>query len=100
MAYAESEERDAVKDMAFDPATKEWSALPDDPLPPTYGRTMAWSGRELVLFAAELVRATRRGEAVRAHRRCVRPARGLVAAAARLGDPAAVAAAGSPTTGA
>ncbi len=55
VAYAGSEERGAVKDMAFDPATKEWSGLPDDPLPPTYGRTMAWSGRELVLFAAELV---------------------------------------------
>ena len=84
VAYAESEERGAVKDMAFDPATKEWLALPDDPLPLSYGRTMAWSGRELVLFAPSWWR-----NPARRNRPCSSPLRSTRAparaAAARLG---------------
>jgi hypothetical protein len=55
IAYAESDEGTQVPDVVFDPASGRWTELPDDPLPPSFGRTMAWSGRELVLFAQELV---------------------------------------------
>jgi hypothetical protein len=55
IAYAESDESGRIPDLAFDPATGRWDELPDDPLPPSYGRSMAWSGTELVLFAAEIV---------------------------------------------
>jgi hypothetical protein len=55
IAYAESDEGSQIEDVAFDPASGEWTEVPDDPLPPSSGRTMAWSGRELVLFAHELV---------------------------------------------
>jgi hypothetical protein len=55
IAYAESDEGGRVADLVFDPSRGEWTPLPDDPLPRTFGRTMAWSGRELVLFAQELV---------------------------------------------
>jgi hypothetical protein len=41
--------------VIFDPATNAWSELPDDPLPRPFDRTIAWSGRELVLFAREIV---------------------------------------------
>jgi hypothetical protein len=55
VAYAESDEGGRVPDVVFDPASGDWTPLPDDPLPPSFGRTMAWSGHELVLFAQELV---------------------------------------------
>lgn len=55
VAYAESDEGSQVPDVFLDPASGEWKDLPDDPLPRSSGRTMAWSGRELVLFAHELV---------------------------------------------
>lgn len=55
VAYRDSDEQGAAADLAFDPARGTWAELPDDPLPRTFGRTLAWSGRELVLFAAELV---------------------------------------------
>ena len=55
VAYAGSDEGGALPDMVFDPSSGAWAELPDDPLPPSFDRTMAWSGRELVLFAHELV---------------------------------------------
>ena len=55
VAFSTTDERGAVPDVVFDPATGEWSRLPDDPLPRSFDRTMAWSGRELVLFAHRLV---------------------------------------------
>jgi hypothetical protein len=55
IAYAESDEGSQVPDVIFDPSSGRWTEVPDDPLPPSFGRTMAWSGRELVLFAQELV---------------------------------------------
>src|SRR5829696_1802493 len=55
VAFAESDEGGAIADLVFDPATREWARLPADPLPRSFGRAMAWSGRELVLFANELV---------------------------------------------
>jgi hypothetical protein len=42
-------------DLVFDPATQDWTTLPDDPLPPSFDRTMASDGNELVLFAKKLV---------------------------------------------
>ena len=62
VAFADSDERGEVPDLVFDPATADWSELPDDPLPRSFGRTMAWSGRELVLFAHELVPQPGSGE--------------------------------------
>ena len=44
IAYAESDEGDRLPDVVFDPSSGDWSELPDDPLPPSFGRTMAWSG--------------------------------------------------------
>jgi hypothetical protein len=55
IAYTQSDEGGVIPDVAFDPGSGEWMPLPDDPLPRSFGRTMAWSGRELVLFAQELV---------------------------------------------
>jgi hypothetical protein len=56
VAYAQSDEGGRQDpDLVFDPSSGTWSELPDDPLPRSFGRTMAWSGRELVLFAQELV---------------------------------------------
>jgi hypothetical protein len=55
VAYAESDERRADPDLVFAPGSGTWSELPDDPLPRAFGRTMAWSGNELVVFAQELV---------------------------------------------
>jgi hypothetical protein len=55
VAYAESDEGGQVPDVVFDRSRGEWTELPADPLPPSFGRSMAWSGRELVLFAQELV---------------------------------------------
>ena len=55
VAYADSDEFGVVPDLVFDPARRAWAELPDDPLPRTFDRTMAWSGRELVLAAHALV---------------------------------------------
>ncbi len=55
VAFSTSDEGGRIPDLVFDPATGEWARLPDDPLPRSFDRTMAWSGRELVLFAHELV---------------------------------------------
>jgi hypothetical protein len=55
VAFTGSDEGGEVPDLIFDPATNEWSELPDDPLPRSFDRTMAWSGRELVVFAHEIV---------------------------------------------
>ena len=55
VAFRGSDEGGETADLMFDPATNEWSELPDDPLPPSFDRTLAWSGRELVLFAHEIV---------------------------------------------
>jgi hypothetical protein len=55
VAFSTSDEYGEAPDLTFDPATREWSELPDDPLPRSYDRTMAWSGRELVLFGKEIV---------------------------------------------
>lgn len=55
IAFSTSDEVHVVPDLVFDPATKAWSPLPDDPLPPSFDRSMAWDGEELVLFAKRLL---------------------------------------------
>jgi hypothetical protein len=55
VAYSGSDEQGEQPDFVFDPATSSWSELPPDPLSPSFDRSMAWSGRELLLFDHELV---------------------------------------------
>lgn len=55
VAYRGSDEQGEQPDFLFDPATSSWSELPPDPLSPSFDRSMAWSGRELLLFDHELV---------------------------------------------
>jgi hypothetical protein len=55
VAYTGSDEQGEQPDLVFDPAAGSWSELPPDPLSPSFDRSMAWSGRELVLFDHELV---------------------------------------------
>ena len=87
VAFAGSDERGEAPDLVFDPATGDWSELPDDPLPRSFGRTMAWSGRELVLFAHELVPQPGSGEPSLVIAAAPRPRERHVAAAAGLRDP-------------
>jgi hypothetical protein len=53
VAYAQAGEGHPAPDLVFDPKRGRWAKLPGDPLPPSYARTMAWNGRELVLFTSE-----------------------------------------------
>ena len=55
VAYATTDGAGDRADLAFDPAVERWSELPRDPLPPSSGRVMVWSGHELVLFAHQTV---------------------------------------------
>ncbi|MFK3985202.1 hypothetical protein ACI2K4_33115 [Micromonospora sp. NPDC050397] len=55
VAYLLSDETGDGADFALDPSTGTWQRLPDDPLGPSFDRTVAWSGAELVLFGRELV---------------------------------------------
>jgi hypothetical protein len=41
-------------DVVYDPASRTWSELPADPLFPSFGRSMVWTGRELVLLGNEV----------------------------------------------
>ncbi|MGH2807778.1 MAG: hypothetical protein ACRDKT_10945 [Actinomycetota bacterium] len=50
IAYQGSQENGIANDYVFDVATKEWSALPVDPLAPTFDRSMVWTGDEIVLL--------------------------------------------------
>lgn len=53
--YQTTQENSVGSDMLFDPETREWSALPADPLQPSYDRTMVWTGNELVLLGIKAV---------------------------------------------
>ena len=53
VAFADSQERGVTSDSLFDPSTSEWSALPPDPLIPSFDRSVVWTGTELVLIAPE-----------------------------------------------
>jgi hypothetical protein len=55
VAYATSDEVAAGPDFALDAGARSWRRLPADPLGPSFDRTMAWTGREVVAFDKELV---------------------------------------------
>lgn len=55
VAYAGTDEQGEQPDLVFDPAVGAWSELQPDPLSPSFDRSMAWSGEELLLFDHELV---------------------------------------------
>jgi hypothetical protein len=55
VAYSGSDEHGERPDLVFDPTTASWRELPPDPLSPSFDRSLAWSGRELVLFDHGLV---------------------------------------------
>ena len=42
-------------DLIYDPASRTWAELPLDPLLPSFGRSMVWTERELVLLGNEVV---------------------------------------------
>jgi hypothetical protein len=55
VAYSGSDEAAETPDYILDAATGAWRELPADPQGRSYDRTMAWTGRELVLFDKKLV---------------------------------------------
>jgi hypothetical protein len=55
VAFTAEDSADGRPDLVFDPVTKSWSELPDDPLSPGFDRVMTWDGKELLLFDHELV---------------------------------------------
>lgn len=55
VAHRSSDETQPGKDYLFDPAKAAWTVLPADPLGAAWDRTMAWTGRELMLFDHELI---------------------------------------------
>jgi hypothetical protein len=55
VAYPGTDEWGEVSDYIFDPSARRWARLPPDPLSPSFGRSMVWSGSDLVLFDHELV---------------------------------------------
>jgi hypothetical protein len=55
VAIDESDEQKPAEDSVFDPLTSRWKRLPDDPLGPSFGRTAAWLGDQLLLTASDLV---------------------------------------------
>jgi hypothetical protein len=55
VAVDHSDEQRPARDTVFDPETRRWKRLPDDPLGPSFGRSAAWLGDRLLLTAADLV---------------------------------------------
>lgn len=55
LAIPGSDENVVGVDSVFDPATKTWTPLPDDPLGPSFDRTALWVGGEVLLAAKDLV---------------------------------------------
>lgn len=55
VAFRTSDEAAAAPDLVFDVDTETWQSLPDDPLPPSFDRTMVDVNGELLLFAKDLV---------------------------------------------
>lgn len=53
--WLEDPDRGVAPDMSFNPATKDWHAIPPDPLIPSWDRSLVWTGTELVLLGAEAV---------------------------------------------
>lgn len=56
LAYQATHEQGTPRpDQLYDVAARSWSALPMDPLVPSFDRSMVWTGERLVLFAPRLV---------------------------------------------
>lgn len=55
IAYHGSDEAAEGSDYLWDPGTRRWQALPDDPLGPSFDRSAVWTGQEIVMFGRELV---------------------------------------------
>jgi hypothetical protein len=55
VAFSSSDEQGDVDDLLFDPATSSWATLPDDPLGPSFDRTIAYVDGAVYLFAKDLV---------------------------------------------
>lgn len=54
IASLQSDEAGPGEDFSYHPETGDWTALPPDPLGDLHGRTMVWTGDELVLFGNRL----------------------------------------------
>ena len=54
VAYSTSDENDEVSDWRFDPASAEWTEIPDDPLPRSFDRHVVAVGDDLLVFASPL----------------------------------------------
>lgn len=52
---SDTDEFGAVADQVYDPETGEFSALPEDPLGPSFNRSAVWTGDQLLLSAHDLV---------------------------------------------
>ncbi|MFP5489261.1 MAG: hypothetical protein ACLGHQ_13265 [Acidimicrobiia bacterium] len=55
VAFRGTDEADPSSDLIYDPAEAAWEPLPDDPLSPSFDRTMIDVDGELFLFAKDLV---------------------------------------------
>lgn len=55
VAFPTSDEREPLPDLRFEPDTGAWSTLPDDPLGPSYERSLVGVAGRLHLFAKDLV---------------------------------------------
>ncbi len=55
LSIAASDENMPAIDAVFDPSTRAWRELPDDPLGPSYDRQAVWLGDRLLLTAKDLV---------------------------------------------
>jgi len=53
VAYLGTQERRVVPDLLYDPASRTWRELPQDPLAASFDRAMVWTGHELILLAPE-----------------------------------------------
>ena len=54
IAYQGSQESGAMPVQAYDLASGTWSPLADDPLTPSYDRSLLWTGQDLVLIGIRL----------------------------------------------
>jgi hypothetical protein len=55
VAYPSSEETGITGDFVLDPATGDWTPLPEDPVSPAFDRRMVWSAPHLYLLDKENV---------------------------------------------
>ena len=55
VAFRGSDEASPAPDLVFDTISATWQSLPDDPLSPSFDRTMVSVGGDLFLFAKDLV---------------------------------------------